>query len=276
MLQQLQGELWGVDTFQLATWGDIKTCKTTLGLTFPKPLVLLDLDRGFHRARQRFTQYRILELKLGEELTNIHLDSGAEIIVVPYQMPIVFPGQRNPESLLLWNKMIQDVYVACYHPNVKTINYDTGSVLWLLSRSAHLERVQTENQSRQTLGQFEYNKPNTEMRALLTMPKAWGKNLVIEHHMAGKYEDVQKGNSLTTEKIQVGYTWEGWNRIGAIVDVIGQTYIARSSDGPPTPSLRLETCGLTLAAEGEIITNPTYESVLSKIIAERLAEAGSS
>ncbi len=275
MLQQMQGELWGVDTFQLATWGDIKTCKTTLGLTFPKPIIMLDLDRGFHRAKQRFTQYKILELQIGEVLHPAHIDSGAEIIVIPYQIPIKFPGQRSPEALVLWNQIIADVYTGCAHQSVRTIYYDTGSVLWLLCREAHLERVQNENAGRQSLGQFEYTKPNSEMRSLYTMPKAWGKNIIIAHHMSPKYEDVAKGgNSLTTEKVQNGYTWDGWNRVGGVVDVIAQTYIDRNGAGS-IPTAAIETCGLTLAAEGKVIAQPTYDLILSTIIAERYAEMGS-
>lgn len=277
MLQQLQGELWGIDTFQLATWGDIKTCKTTLGLTFPKPIIMLDLDRGFHRAKQRFTQFKILELQIGEALSLAHIDSGAEIIVVPYQVPIKFPGQRSPETLTLWNQIIQDVRTGCGHPLVRTIYYDTGSVLWLLCREAHLERILSENANRQTLNQYEYTKPNAEMRALYTMPKAWGKNLIIAHHMSPKYEEVQKsGNALGTEKQQTGWTWDGWNRVGGVVDVIGQTYIDRNGTGSH-PSVIIETCGLTLAAEGKVIQAPTgqlitHDMVLSTIIAERYAE----
>lgn len=273
----MQGELWGVDTFQLATWGEIKTCKTTLGLTFPKPIIMLDLDRGFHRAKQRFTQYKILELQIGESLLPAHIDSGAEIIVVPYQIPIKFPGQRSSDALVIWDRIIQDVLTGCSHPLVKTIYYDTGSVLWLLCREAHLERIQSEpgKGAKQSLGQFEYTKPNSEMRTLFTMPKAWGKNVIIAHHMAPKYEDAAKGgNSLTTEKVQTGYTWDGWNRVGGVVDVIGQTYIERNGQGS-IPTLAIETCGLTLAAEGKIIQQPTYDLILSTIIAERYAEMGS-
>ncbi len=278
MLQQLQGELWGVDTFQLAFWGGIKTCKTTLGLTFPKPIIMLDLDRGFHRAKQRFTQFSILELQIGEELHPVHIDSGAQIIVIPYQVPIKFPGQRSPDVLTLWNKIIQDVSIGCAHPLVKTIYYDTGSVLWLLCREAHLERLQAEpgKSAKQSLGQFEYSKPNAEMRALYTMPKAWGKNLVIAHHMTGKYEDRPKGgNSLEMEKVQVGFTWDGWGRVGGIVDVIGQTYINTNGETGSHPAMTIETCGLTLASEGEVLVEPTYDYILSSIIANRLAEAGS-
>ena len=43
-----------MDTLLIAAYGDIKTAKTTFGLSFPKPLVVFDLDQSYIRASMRY------------------------------------------------------------------------------------------------------------------------------------------------------------------------------------------------------------------------------
>jgi len=271
-------QLWGIESLILGSWGDIKTAKTTLGLTFPKPLVHFDFDQGFHRAAPRFSGFNILKLQLNEPLSPAHLASGADIISKPYLMPVKFPGQKtNLDMQLLDSYIIPDMVTACQATGVKSICLDTGTVLWHCVTDATLQRIQQNNPSRQQLIQIEYRRANSDMRALCLLPRAYGKHLYITHHQTANYQSLVQGQ----EAVRVGETWDGWNRIGGVVDTVVYTSIQRSmipGTIPPQqrsiPQGTILTCGLTLAAEGKVLDNPSFEDILSCILLSRLDEMG--
>lgn len=255
----------------IGIWGDIKTAKTTLSLSFPKPLIHFDLDQGFHRAeaRARIKGWSIRRLAYGEDFN--FSGTLADITTKPYLIPITFPGQKAIKGVLeLWEgKLIPDI-MAAYQSSVASIVLDTETVCWTIASNAHLERIQKSNPNRQQLIQIEYGKPNQEMRALIGAARVYGKNLVLVHHIGGIYK-----SQLTPQGIQdirVGDTWAGFGGMGGLVDLVGRTRVERSNLGAITPSFQIETCGLTLAAEGLSIPNPSYGTIMGLV--ESLRNAG--
>ncbi len=258
----------------LCIWGEIKTAKSSIGLTFPKPLMHFDFDMGFHRAEPRVSHLKILKVPWDQPLSNVipqvAPDNPPDIITKPYPKPIKFPGQKVFGMLDLWeNHIVPDVMSVCAAPWIVSVNFDTGSVMTEVAQAAHLERAQQREPGRTQLTQIEFGKPNGELRALYDAMKTYGKNLASVHHVGGVYQEsfVPHGNSVKKESVRIGDTWQGFTGTGKAVDVIGRMEIIRGAvnGSKPTPQMTIVTCGLTLTAEGIPLLNPTYEGILSLI-----------
>ncbi len=270
-----------IEQLVIGSWGPIKSAKTTFGLTFPRPLVHLDFDLGFERARARIpANLQIITVPHNVPLTPLILDSG-DIITKGYKLPIKFPKQKMPGGTLeIWeNEIIPDIVLIMETPRILSILYDTGTVMWSIDKDAQLERAQKSaakfGNTRETLSQIEYSVPNQEIRALLGAAKHYGKNLYIPHHIGGMYEE--RLTTKGTESVRTGDTWDGWSHLGAIVDVIGRTKIQTPINGQGiVTELVIETCGYTLQAEGLTVPNPTFDTVLSLINTLREAEGDKS
>lgn len=271
-----------IRTLALASWGDIKTCKTTFGWSMPKPLIHFDFDQGFERAASRIPPgTKVLKLRPGERLTEHHLQYGYDVISIEYQVPVQFPGIRNNHTLQLFERYITpDIMLAINCPWIASIFYDTGTVMWRIATQAELEeKRQGNNPNRQRLIQVEYATPNQNMRFFLGAPKGLGKQMYIAHHQRRVYEDVFSGNQpepVGQKYIQT--TWDGWSQLGRIIDVVGVTGVKKHVEQLPpiigqppqsrttiTPCMMLQTCGYTLAAEGQELENPTWDSLLQLI-----------
>ena len=263
-----------IETLNVGAWGDIKTFKTTLGFSFPKPLVHLDLDLGFERASNRILpEFSIVRIPFNQHLTAQILAQG-DIITKQYRFPIKFPGQPIRGLLSVWEEqMIPDMVLIFGTERIKSILLDTGTVMWNIDKDAQLERAQingqAQNKGRESLLPIEYALPNQEMRALLGTAKQMNKNLYIPHHIGGKYS-----SSLSGISTRIGDTWDGWNHLGAAMDVITQT---SRGIGPMVvgqaqeqfPQIMIETCGYSISAEGQILQNPTFDILLNYINAMR-------
>lgn len=256
----------------MASWGPIKTCKTTLGLFFPQPSVLFDFDLGFERALPRLpTHCKYLVIPANIALQPQHL-TLADIIVKKYQIPIKFPRKPVKGILDLWDNQVKpDIILAAESPNIKSIILDTGTVWWSMDTAAQLERVQQKSPDRVNLQQIEYSIPNQDARALLGYIRQCGKHLYMPHHVGGIYQDIE--TRYGKESIKIGETWDGFSHLGAIVDVIGRTYI-ETVNGKKKPHIMVETCGYTLDIEGMFLVEPTFDVLLSEINRIRASENG--
>tara|TARA_Y100000310_G_scaffold193641_1_gene193605 strand:+ start:11878 stop:12504 length:627 start_codon:yes stop_codon:yes gene_type:complete len=197
--------------------------------------------------------------------------SQADIVTKTYRIPIRFPKQPIRGVLELWEgEVMPDIIMAMEAPHIKSIVYDTGTVMWRLATDAHLQRAQTgSSATRTSLIQIEYAQPNQESRAVISAPRHYGKNLCITHHIGGKYENrISAKSSTGYESVRIGDTWDGWNHLGAIADVIVKTYIQETvvvGGVTKAPAARIETCGYTLAAEGLDLVTPSFDMILNII-----------
>ena len=270
-----------VEQLIMGAWGDIKTAKTTLGLSFPTPWVLFDFDLGFGRSKHRLPLIQpgktLIEIPWNIALTADIL-GAADMIVKSYKLPIKFPKQLVRGWLALWEEeVLPDITITMETSHIKSILYDTGTVMWNLGKDAQLERAQNAKKekdggTRESLSEIEYSMPNQEMRAVLGSAKHYGKNLYIPHHVGGKYQATLLGKSE-----RVGDTWDGWRHLGAVVDVIIKTEfrtgpILVAMPSVKTPVAVIETCGYTLGVEGRVLEEPTFGTILNAINVQRLSE----
>lgn len=275
--------MFEVKTLMLGLYGDIKTGKTTIGLTFPKPIFFADFDLGFERAIWRFPNLEVNDLDArGLDVTSESLNKG-DIIVKRYPPPVKWPGGSLDGFELSWNQICEDFKTVFTHNRIATIQTDTGTGMWNVDHQAHLERVQkhTPNKHRQNLQPIEYARPNTEMKSLISAARAFGKNLISVHHTGGIYEERFAKDGNTTISIRVGDTWEGFSKLGTLVDIIARAYSKEETIPNPDPRksptkkkvsyIIIEHCGLTLDAEGFKIVDPNFDKILNVVNMYRAA-----
>lgn len=261
-----QNTLAPIEQLLLGIWGDIKTCKTTLALTAPKPIFHIDADLGFERAEGKVLQDYpgIIITKLTDEPFEAQRQvQPFEIITKRYAMPIRWPGAPVTGLIDLLGVIASDVGSAYMHPEIASIVIDTGTVMWQVASGAHLERAQLKDPTRINLSQIEYARPNSEMRALYGGARAYGKNLVIAHHVGGKYQDVLGDRGVESQRI--GDTWAGFGGMGGIVDVVGRTGVDYSVKGVVKPVLRIDECGYSLTMRDLVLEYPTFKLILEAI-----------
>ena len=276
-----------VDSLILGIYGDIKTGKSTLALSLPKPIFYFDLEQRFHVAAARYKALNPnVDMRvIPGQLTTTALAEG-DILVKPYRMPIKWPGQTAPVGMLqVWEQLVADIAAAFECERIKSLVIDTGTLLWNVCTEGYKELVmERSGKFRASLLQIEYAKPNQYMKALIGPARMYGKSLAVVHHVGGiygQYQVSERGNIVTKEG-QIGETWDGWKKLGATADMIVRTWVKppvietllngeKAEKTPLTPTAFIETCGYTLAAEGLWIDNPSFDSLAALINGFRAA-----
>ena len=207
----------------VASYGDIKTAKTSFGLSMPKPMVNFDFDQSFRRAAFRYVKAHKSSVRMvdpHERLTAGMLDSPADITTLQYKMPIKFPGKQREGFLDLWEgQVLPDLFAVYESSNIKSVMIDTGTIMWELCHQAHLERMQRlapADKPRIQLTQIEYGRPNSECKAVYAGARVNGKHLITLNHLGPKFGVgiVEEKKGARTERsmksdVVIGETWQG-------------------------------------------------------------------
>lgn len=211
-------------------WGPEGTCKTTIGLSFPKPLFFMELDiGGFERAIWRVQEQqpdiRVLEVPAGFDITTIDWDEW-DIVSKPYPLPVqiekLVGAQKSnitvkfPKRIVgykeIWEALVTDFVYVCQTPAVKSMQPDSATKMWEICHRSHLQDKQeiqlaqgvkeTDNRFRERLQPVEF--PNEKMHGLIYTAKSFGKHLILTHYPTDEYADkiTEKGKeSYKTGKI---------------------------------------------------------------------------
>ena len=174
--------------------GEEKSWKTTMALSFPKPMRHFDLDVG------------------GWERASWRIDT-AGIISKPYLLPIqmeklmgIGPNKegvsvRFPRRVIgykeTWQKIVIDFVAACQDETVKTIVMDSGTQLWSICHNGYLQEKQDiqlsknpklpDYELREKLQPVEF--PNDRMRTLVNTAGSYRKHLVLTHYPKDIYKE---------------------------------------------------------------------------------------
>lgn len=252
-------------------WGEDKSCKSTLALTFPKPLVVMELDiGGFARAIYRFQD---------------QFDSGLiryEAYPFPFQI-----GKLDPETLTVrQSKIVVGMKELFYkftasffkhlEDDTKTIVIDTGTLLYDLVCSGYLQEKQEiqfdaignllpNERLRVSLTPLEYREPYLRMRGFVYQAKARNKHLVITHHATDEYGPVLQKDGSVAEARTGKRTRHGWQQLGDSADVMVHTFWDNKTSKP--------LCTIELAEikqlEGMVFEEPTYDKINEVIVGLR-------
>lgn len=246
-----------------ACWGNDKSCKTTLALTFPKPLVVMEWDiGGFDRAIYRFQK---------------EFDAGLiihEMYPIPFQAEQfdpaklqVRPSKRITGMKELWYKFLIN-YIKHLDEPIATIVIDTGTLLWEVDCAGYLQEKQEiqldakgnllpNEKLRVSLLPIEYREPNIRMRGIIYQAKAHGKHLVLTHHSRDEYGPVLQRDGSIAEARTGKKERSGWGPLGDGADVIVHTYW---DDKAKLPFCKVELAEVK-QLEGIVFKEPTFDKI---------------
>jgi len=210
-------------------WGEDKSGKSSLALSFPKPIQHFEFDLGgYDRTIWRFKKDK---------------DNGSITT-----KPFVVPMQGNIDEVTikqskiitgvkeLWYQFLVE-YLRFLKGDVVTGIIDTGTLLWETICTAYLQEKQeiqldpngnllpSENRLRVSLLPIEYREPNIRMRSVIYQAKAHGKHLILTHHSRDEYKPMLDFKTGETRDSRTGMRERsGFSSLGDSTDLMLHTY----------------------------------------------------
>ncbi len=254
-------------------WGEDKSQKNTLAMTFPKPLIDMEFDiGGFERACRNLPN---LPIKDWYEQGLIKLERYA----MPFQIGKLDPVASivRPSKIIVGMKELFYEFAGSYikhlqDPDIKTIVVDTGTLLYEVTCTGYLQEkqeiqldaqgnVKPRENLRVSLLPIEYREPYIRMRGFIYQAKAHGKNLVLTHHASDEYGLVKGAGGALVEGKTGKRVLHGWTQLGDGADVVGHTYWDKTAK---KPYFKVELAEVK-ELEEMVFEEPTYDKISSVI-----------
>lgn len=259
--------------------GDEGTGKTSMALSYPRPIRHFDIDvGGFGRAAWRIDTKDITTKDFPKPIQMNKLLGQTEVSS-RIQVPKKIEGVKK-----LWQDIVMSFVAACQETEVATIVIDSATLLWNICHNSRLEELQEiqtykwkkehpntpmdENEYREKLLPVEYGPANDKMRMLLHTARSFQKNLVLTHYPTDVYGVVPDGRGNMVEGKTGEKTMDGFKETAKLVDLVVWTSIKEVvKDGKKSrfPVCKITKCGLTgmgLAAVG-LEVPATFEAVMN-------------
>lgn len=267
----------------LGLYGEDKTCKSTLALSFPKPMVYMELDiGGFKRACRNLPHLPIKEW----------YDKGLiklEQYVMPVQGLDLTSAIAKPSKVIVGIEELFYQFVTSFLRHLKddtaSIVVDTGTLLYEITCLGYLQEKQELQINpdgsikmgrdgklqilRTQLQREEYREPYVRMRGFLYQAKAAERHLVLTHHATDEYGLVRLSDGTTGQGPTGKRVMHGWKQIGDGADVTGKTYVkvenipVKQGEQPQkkiTPCFKVELAEVK-ELEGMEFIEPTFEKL---------------
>jgi hypothetical protein len=263
-------------------WGEEGVWKSTMALTWPKPLRHFETDiGGFKRASWRFAAEKNgiisspypLPMQIDKMMGNTATkDAGGKVLSIRQSKKIVGLSE-------LWQKFVGDFVKAIEstEPEFKTLVIDSGTMLWTVNHRSYLQQLQEKQMSkpdykgeqelRDNLISIEYAAVNERMTQLFNAANSYGKNLVLTHYPKEVYESIYRVDHY--ESVATGkYDIDGFKESRRLADLIVKLQWVTVKNERKVVG-KIEKCGLpglgSMAVGMEI--EPSYQAL------EQLAEA---
>jgi len=247
-------------------WGEDKSCKTTLALTAPKPMVFMELDiGGFDRAIYRFQD---------------EFNRGL-IRYEAYPLPMTF-GRFDPSTLtvrpsriVVGMKELFYQWASKYinhlrNPEIASIVIDTFTLHYGVTCDCYLQEKQElqlplkadgkgsdGKELRSQLLQIEYREPNTRIRGIIYNAKAAKKNLILVHHARDEYKPQPQRDGSIASSPTGKRERAGFSTLGDSADVIVKAYW---DDGKGKPFCKVELAEVK-TLEGMVFEEPSFAKI---------------
>lgn len=248
----------------VSIWGEEKTSKTTLALTFPKPIVFYEFDiGGFDRAAWRFK---------GQDITCKSFPTPLPINkMMGAQGPSVRFPRRIEGMVKVWQSFLTAFAEDLQDKSIATMIFDSGTQLWYIDHQAFLQEKQEiqlnkgmkedDDKFREKLKPVEYGEPNTRFRSLIYGVRSFKKNLVIIHYPRDIYAQKLVGDKVLdykTDKIEP----DGFKENRRLASLELWTYLNDEQDAV----VKITKSGLTKgSAVYGVVLEPNYESIANLI-----------
>lgn len=273
-------------------WGQEGSGKSTIGLTFPKPVFHMELDiGGFERAIWRFEDgknpLRIQRLRTDTNLKTVKWES-LDIVNKPYVVPIQMEKLmgvkkegttvRFPRRVVgykeLWQRFVVDYVFACQQPSIRTIQID-ATTLWNIAHTGLLQEKQEvqlaagmkehDGKFRERLRPVEF--PNDRMRSLINTADGTGKNLVLIHYPRNIYKSRINSKGELEEYKSEDIEPDGFKQTTQLADIVLWSSVSvdpKTKDISPSVRISIK-CGipkLGMSAVGIWLPEPSYRGLL--------------
>jgi len=248
-------------------WGEDKSCKNTLALSFPKPLVDMQFDiGGFERSCRNLPHLPIKDW----------YDQGlitVEDYIVPFQIGAVDLNTNaiTPSKMVTGMKELFYEFAGKFiahlkDPNIATIMVDTGTLLYDVTIQGYLQELQEKpvaagKNVRTQLQQIEYREAYIRMRGFAYQAKAHRKHLIVTHHASDEYGLVRTADGGMGKGPTGKRELHGWKQWGDSADVLGHTWWDKEKKKPYFMAELAEVKEL----EGMEFEEPTYEKIMAVI-----------
>ena len=243
----------------VAICGDEGTGKTTMALTFPKPIRHFDVDvGGYRRAIWRLSAKGIESKGYPKPIQMEKLMGQTGTATTRISMPKRVVGMKE-----LWQQIVTDFVAACQDASVKTIVIDSATLLWSICHNSHLEELQErqlanhksknpnrpfdENDYRERLQPVEYGPANDRMRTILHTARAFQKNLILTHYPTDEYGTIPDAKGNMVEGKTGIKILDGFKETGKLVDLIVWVSIKETVNAGKKnkyPIARITKCGI--------------------------------
>lgn len=244
----------------IVIWGTEGLGKSTMGLTFPKPLKHYDLDvGGYERAAWRMD---VTEVTSKRYPIPIQIEKMTGLVSTRFPRRVI--GYKE-----VWQQIVVDFVADCQNADVKSIMLDSATMLWSICHQSLLQEKQEiqlaggmkveDTKFRERLQPVEF--PNDRMRSLIYTARSYGKHLILTHYPRNVYkEKFDKHGELVSYKSE-DIEPDGFRDTKKLVDIVVWTY---SDKGEPRARIDLKCAlpGLGMGAVGLELPNPSYEGIL--------------
>jgi len=223
-----------LDSMIAAICGDEGTGKTTMSLTFPKPLRHFDIDVGGYRRAAWRLQTEDAESKGYPRPIQIDKLMGTRgSPSTRISIPKKVEGMKE-----LWQLIVTDFVVACMDTEVKTVIIDSATMLWGICHNSHLQELQErqlsrwkaesktrntpfdENSYRERLQPMEYGPANDRMRTIIHTARSYNKNLILTHYPTDEYGPMPDGKGGMADGKTGRKILDGFKETLKLVDLV--------------------------------------------------------
>ena len=265
--------------------GDEGTYKTTMGLTFPKPLSHLDIDvGGYRRAGWRFEADGITSHSFPKPLTpaDIAKMKGLESVapsVRTQAIPKKVEGMKE-----LWQKIIDQIVDDCINNPTKSIILDSATLTYKIACDAYLQELQEkqlikwkannpnrpfdENDFREKLQPMEYGSVYDRLQRIFHTSRTYQRNLILIHYPTDEYGMMPDGKGGFQEGKTGKTIIDGYKETAKFSDLVVWTHakeIAVKGKNVRQVVAKITKCGIqgmgSVAVGMEI--EPSYEAIVS-------------
>jgi hypothetical protein len=247
--------------------GEEGSCKSSMALTFPKPIYHFEIDiGGFSRAIWRIEkQFKVKRLNQDDDIQGVNF-ADFDIISKPYPKPLdisklmgqLSEGKKTDKNFTvrfpkqvtgikeIWQRIVTDFVIVCQQPAVSSIIMDTASLLYTYSHQGYLQECQErqilnwrsnsmtkntpfdENNFRERLQPMEYATPFDRMEQIMQTAKSFRKNLILVHFPTDEYTKMVNEKGETVDGKSGVKIADGYKGIPKAADLIVWTYIKDS------------------------------------------------
>lgn len=224
----------------VALCGEEGTCKTTMALSFPKPLSHLDVDvGGYERAAWRIDVSGVETHSFPKPLTDADIAKMKGLTSNPKASTRTAGVPKKVEGMKeLWQTIIDQIVKNALDPELRTIVIDSATLHYKIGCDAYLQELQEkqlirwktnpqtkslpfdENEYREKLQPIEYGAVYDRLQRIYHTTRSYKKHLVLIHYPTDEYGAISDGKGGITEGKTGKVIMDGYKDTAKFADIV--------------------------------------------------------